>query len=115
MSIKRPVATTPENLRAIAEELARCSAEIAALAAGIQGASFDQVGIPNFGQLQQTVTFSNKYVAAGRNALWEARRDRGDFGDIKNGHAVSGKRVRRPKKKDLRTKTVSDFPNGDAA
>lgn len=101
MSIKRPIETTPENLKAIADELQRCAADLSAISEATRDAKFVHLEVTNFGQLKNAVRFSNNFLAAARDALWRAKEQRGDFGtvhDSANNGTTPG-RVRSGKKK----------------
>jgi hypothetical protein len=80
MPIHKPIMATPENLRSISGELARCAGDLAAVADAIKHANFGEMSVTGYGQLVDAVKFANNFVAAGRNALYKARQDRGDFG-----------------------------------
>lgn len=95
MSIKRPVETTPENLKAIAEELQRCSADLAAFAELTRSANFPQIKVTNFGQLKNAVKFSNNFLSAAKQSLWQAKEERGDFGTASDGAATNGAKTAR--------------------
>lgn len=85
MSTHVPVETTPENIRAIAAELRRCGVELEAAAQGIADAGFGELKVVNFGVLKKSVFGANSYVKAVKDAIWNEREKRGDFGTAPNG------------------------------
>jgi hypothetical protein len=89
-----PVETNPENIRAIADELSRASADLLAAAEAIKEAGFDRLEVVNFGVLKKSVFGTRSYVKAVKDAIWNAREDRGDFGtkSKQNGQARKAKK-----------------------
>lgn len=98
MAIHKPIETTPENLQAIAEELHRCAADLAAFSELTRDAKFDRLSVTNFGQLKNAVKFSNNFLSAARDALWAAKESRGDFGTVLEG-SLNGTATRVRKRK----------------
>jgi hypothetical protein len=99
MAIHKPIATTPENLKAIAEQLQRCAADLSAVAESVSDAHLeDPLMVTNFGQLKNAVKFSNNFLSAARDALWQAKEKRGDFGTLEHANGTAT-RVRKLKRK----------------
>lgn len=80
MPTHKPVDTTPQNIEAIASELARCAADLKASAEAIRDCGYESLDVMNFGRLRAAVLGANSYVKGVRDALWKSRENRGDFG-----------------------------------
>jgi hypothetical protein len=101
MPIHKPIDATPENMRTIANEIARCAADLLAVADAAKAAGFDELKVTGYGQLRSAAKFANNFVAAAKNGLWKAREQRGDFGVIppeEQEKANGSRRGRKPKK-----------------
>jgi hypothetical protein len=91
-----PVETNPQNIRAIADELTRAADELRASADAITSAGFDCLEVVNFGVLKKAVFGTRSYVKAVKDAVWNAKEGRGDFGapakKASNGQAKRGRK-----------------------
>lgn len=105
MPIHKPIEATPENLRTLAGEIARCAADLTAISDAASEGGFSDLMVTGYGQLRDAAKFTNNFVAAARNALWKARESRGDFGVVpveeRNGHPRGKKPGRSRRKKSV--------------
>jgi hypothetical protein len=77
----KPVTQTPQQIRAMAEELARTASELRLYSDAVEHAGFASLPITGFGQMKLAITFADAYGGAVKAALYKAKQDRGDFAE----------------------------------
>lgn len=75
-----PVPQTPASLQALADELQGYSSQLSALAAAIKSMGFESLMVTHADQRRRSMEYIENFTKAVRDALREAREDRGDFG-----------------------------------
>lgn len=71
---------TPESLKAMAESLSEHGAALAAMAEIVSLHDLSPLEVTNALQRRQAMEYLDKFVGAVRNAIRDAREDRGHFG-----------------------------------
>jgi hypothetical protein len=75
----KPVKQTPDQIEAMSKELYQLSIDLKAAADFVRHSQFDSLQVTGYGQMSQAVKFVNAYFSAVKNAIYQARMDRGDF------------------------------------
>jgi hypothetical protein len=73
------VAQEPGSLRAVAGQIEDLARQLQSIVEMMEAAGFAQLNFRNYDQMRRGLKYLDNFIAAGRNALREAREQRGDF------------------------------------
>jgi hypothetical protein len=90
MPLHRPVKQSADQLRRVADEIAKKAADLQAIAEAMKEADFRELEINNYDQLRRAQEYVDNYANAAKSAIRKAREARGDFATPKP--AKSGKK-----------------------
>jgi hypothetical protein len=79
MPLHKPVKQSAEQLRSVADDIAKKAAELQGLAEAMKESGFDALEITNYDQLRRAQEYVDNYAHAAKSAIRKAREARGDF------------------------------------
>jgi acyl-CoA reductase-like NAD-dependent aldehyde dehydrogenase len=91
MPLHKPVKQNAQQLRQVADEIAKKAADLQALAMAMEESGFPELDVTNYDQLRRALEYVDNYGHAAKSAIRKAREARGDFGSTKH--------VEKPKRK----------------
>lgn len=79
MPLHKPVSQTTDQMREVAEDLAKCAADLLGISVGIQQSGFSELAVTHYDQIRRAREYVDNYVHAAKKALRDAREERQDF------------------------------------